>query len=122
MTLDYNFTMGWGKNTGRWAASSNRSYNHNLGATFFPVEGHSVAFNWDQINSSQMGRNYRNGFYDLTYQFAWTEKKVDFELKWLNIANKKVFETISDGALYTRLSRINIRPSQVMFTVKFNFK
>lgn len=122
MSLDYNFNMGWGKNTSSNFASKNRSYTHNLGATFFPVDGHSIGFNWDQINSSQRGQDFKNGFYDLTYQFAWAAKKVDFELKWLNIANKKVFETISDDANYTRLSRINIRPSQFMFTVKFNFK
>ena len=51
-------------------------------------------------------------------------KKIDFELKWLNIGNNKVFETIGYDAvnLSTFRSAIQIRPSQFMFTVKFNFK
>lgn len=122
LTLDYNYTLTWGKNTNQNAVSQNHSYIHGFTATVFPWEGHSIAFNWDQINTKQAQLQFQNGFYDLTYQFAWTKKKIDFELKWLNIANRNVFETISDSAIQTTVSRINIRPSQVMVSVKFNFK
>jgi hypothetical protein len=65
---------------------------------------------------------YNNGFFDLSYQFSWAKKKVDFELKWMNIANKKVFERIDiDNTTITQTTML-LRPSQVMFTVKFNFK
>lgn len=122
MTLDYNFTKGWSSNTSIFGKTTSSQYNHNLGLTLFPIENHSIALNWDQINYSQAGEQYNNGFYDLTYQFAWASKKIDFELKWMNIANQKTFETLNDSATYITLQRIKIRPSQVMFTVKFNFK
>jgi hypothetical protein len=93
-----------------------------LGLTLYPLENHSVALNWDQLNYSSGNRHFKNGFYDLTYQYAWAAKKVDFELKWLNIADKKVFERVFDSADRFSFERIRIRPSQVMFAVKFNFK
>ncbi len=122
MVLDYNFTKGWGKNSSIFGTSKTESFTHNLGATFFPIENHSIGLNWDQLNYTGASQNLKNGFFDLTYQFAWTKRKMDFELKWMNIADKKVFERINDAPDTYSYQRINIRPSQVMFTVKFNFK
>lgn len=122
MVLDYNFTKGWGRNESIKADSKTETFSQNLSATFFPIENHSIAFSWDQLNFSGTNQNLKNGFYDLTYQFTWAAKKVDFELKWMNIANKKVFERIQDTPINYSYERIAIRPSQVMFTVKFNFK
>ena len=122
MTLDYNFSKGWGRNRSIHGNTETGSFNHNLGLTLYPLENHSVALNWDQLNYSSGNRHFKNGFYDLTYQYAWAAKKVDFELKWLNIADKKVFERVFDSADRFSFERIRIRPSQVMFAVKFNFK
>lgn len=122
INLDYSFSLGWGQNKNPFFESSNQNFTQNLLATVFPVENHSIALNWDQINFKQEGTSYKNGFYDLIYQYAWAAKKIDFELKWLNIANKKVFEKISDTAAETTYQKIQIRPSQLMMTVKFNFK
>lgn len=122
LTFDYNYSMTWGKNVNQNAVSQNYRYIHGLTATVFPIDGHSLAFNWDQINTKQANFQFKNGFYDLTYQFAWIKKRIDFELKWLNIANRNIFETVSDFATQTTVSKINIRPSQVMVSVKFNFK
>jgi len=49
---------------------------------------------------------------------------MDIELKVVNIANTNSFQTIGfDSNLnQTFVSNINIRPRQVLLTVKFNFK
>lgn len=122
MSFDYNFTLGWSQNESIYSSTDNKSFIHNLNLIFYPIADHSIALNWDQINNSQAGQSFKNGFYDLTYQFAWTKKKIDFELKWMNIANKNLFERIDDSAFSTNINRIQIRPSQIMATVKFNFK
>ncbi len=122
MSFDYNFSMGWNKNESKYASTAGKSFTNNLNLIFYPIENHSIALNWDQINNSQAGQSFKNGFYDLTYQYAWSKKNIDFELKWMNIANKNLFETINDGSVSTTISRIQIRPSQIMATVKFNFK
>ncbi|TXI99061.1 MAG: carboxypeptidase regulatory-like domain-containing protein [Chryseobacterium cucumeris] len=128
MSVDYNFTISRTKQTNTSETpelnniNSRNGFNHNLGVFFYPIENHTIGFNWDQVNSSAGTQKYNNGFYDLSYQFSWAKKKIDFELKWMNIANKKVFETYDINAQSISYTRIQLRPSQVMFTVKFNFK
>ena len=130
MSVDYNISLsrnkqdnvGLANNTGRLAI--NKGLNHNLGLFVYPIENHTVGFSWDQINTTDGTTKFNNAFYDLSYQFTWSKKKVDFEIKWMNIANRKVFETYDINAATNSVSytRILLRPSQVMFTVKFNFK
>lgn len=129
MSLDFNMSYSWNKQKSTNKNNSinemiRKGYNHNLALFFYPMENHTIGFNWDQVNAIAGNENLKNGFYDLSYQFTWAKKKIDFELKWLNIANKKVFEnyTIDTERNSTTYTKIQLRPSQVMFTVKFNFK
>lgn len=125
MSIDYNASISKTKQTSVGSTDSGASrtgFTHNLGAFFYPIENHTIGFNWDQVNTSAANEEYRNGFYDLSYQFTWSKKKIDFEVKWMNIANKKVFETYDINTTNISYTRILLRPSQVMFTVKFNFK
>ena len=125
MSLDYNASISRTKqtSTGNINSSATRTgFTHNLGAFFYPVENHTFGFNWDQVNTNAADQKYHNGFYDVSYQFTWSKKKIDFELKWMNIANKKVFETYDINTTNITFTRYQLRPSQVMFTVKFNFK
>nr|WP_314494570.1 hypothetical protein [uncultured Chryseobacterium sp.] len=125
MSVDYNasITRTNQTSTGRVNSSAARNgFTHNLGLFFYPIENHTVGFSWDQVNTSAVNEDYRNGFYDLSYQFTWSKKKIDFEVKWMNIANKKVFETYDINTTNITYTRVLLRPSQVMFTVKFNFK
>ncbi|PQA94748.1 hypothetical protein B0A69_09890 [Chryseobacterium shigense] len=125
MSIDYNASISRTKqtSTGRVNSSATRTgFTHNLGAFFYPVENHTIGFNWDQVNTNAVGQKYHNGFYDVSYQFTWSKKKIDFEVKWMNIANKKVFETYDINTTNITYTRYQLRPSQVMFTVKFNFK
>ncbi|MCS3867513.1 uncharacterized protein with FMN-binding domain [Chryseobacterium ginsenosidimutans] len=128
MSIDYNFNITRTKQLSKSVTpqlnneNSRRGFNHNLGVFFYPIENHTIGFNWDQVNTSAADQKYNNGFYDLSYQFTWAKKKIDFELKWMNIANKRVFETYDINPQNIAYTRIQLRPSQVMFTVKFNFK
>lgn len=127
MSLDYNasFTRTNQTSVGEVNTDAKTTgFKHNLGVFFYPIENHTIGFNWDQVNSTATAtdQKYHNGFYDLSYQFTWSKKNIDFELKWMNIANKKVFENYEINSQSTSFTRIQLRPSQVMFTVKFNFK
>lgn len=125
MSIDYNARITKTKQTSKGDVVTNATttgFNHNLALFFYPIENHTVGFNWDQTDTDTPDQKYRNGFYDVSYQFTWAKKKIDFELKWMNIANKKIFETFEIDATRTTATRILLRPSQVMFTVKFNFK
>lgn len=125
-SVDYSASLNWTNNHNLYRDSVTKStgWNHNLAAYFYPIKNHTFGFFWDDMASEVAGLNRRNSFYDISYQFTWDKKKIDFELKWLNIGNTKTFETISYNPelLLTSKSMMAIRPSQVMFTVKFNFK
>jgi hypothetical protein len=125
MSVDFNASKTWNKQSNIFLTGNRgktEGYTHNLNIFFYPLENHTIGFYWDQINSKSADVKYNNGFYDLSYQFSWAKKKVDFELKWMNIANKKVFEKIDVSDATTTQTTMLLRPSQVMFTVKFNFK
>ncbi|WP_279196407.1 hypothetical protein [Chryseobacterium indoltheticum] len=125
MSVDYNasFSRTDQTSTGRVNSDAARTgFTHNLGLFLYPIENHTIGFNWDQVNTSAANQKYNNGFYDLSYQFSWSKKKIDFEVKWMNIANKKVFESYDINTTNISYTRILLRPSQVMLTVKFNFK
>jgi len=125
MSVDFNFTKTWNKQSNGIISSDlgkTENYNHNLNVFFYPLENHTLGFYWDQINSNLGDTKLNNGFFDLSYQYTWAAKKVDFELKWMNIADKKVFERISVGDATISRTKMQLRPSQVMLAVKFNFK
>lgn len=126
LSVDYNISMNWRNSRNATQSTSQKSsgWNHNLAAYIYPSENHTFGFNWDNSVTSTQGNTYKNPFYDISYQYTWVKRKIDFEFKWLNITNKKVYETVAvnidRGNTVTQSYKI--RPSQFMFTVKFNFK
>ena len=125
MSVDFNMSLSRTKQEGRRGTLGiNKGYSHNLALFFYPLEDHNIGFSWDQLNTTNNDTTYRNPFFDVSYQYSWSKKKIDFELKWMNISNRKVFETYDLNGTLNALTytRIQLRPSQVMFTVKFNFK
>lgn len=125
MSVDFNMTKSWNKQSNIYIVGNlgkSESYSHNLNVFFYPLENHTIGFYWDQINSKLGDTKFNNGFFDVSYQFSWSKKKVDFELKWMNIADRKVFEKVSVKDATIEQTTMQLRPSQVMFTVKFNFK
>lgn len=125
MSVDFNASKTW-NNTSNIFLTDNKGksevYSHNLNVFFYPLENHTIGFYWDQINSKSADVKYNNGFFDLSYQFSWSKKKIDFELKWMNIANKRIFERIDINNANITQTNMQLRPSQVMLSVKFNFK
>ncbi|WP_300671528.1 TonB-dependent receptor [Soonwooa sp.] len=126
LSVDYNVSFNWSKNSNKdtGAKVNTSGWNHNLSTYIYPSENHTFGFFWDDLTTKAMGTNFRNSFYDVSYQYTWVKKKIDFEFKWLNIANKKVYETVNVDVAQSLIStnQMYIRPSQFMFTVKFNFK
>jgi len=126
LSVDYNINMNWSKNINKENNNTVNfsGWNHNLATYIYPSDNHTFGFNWDELSTKASGQTFRNSFFDVSYQYTWVKKKIDFELKWLNIANRKVYETVSVNVLQQLVTtnQMYIRPSQFMFTVKFNFK
>ncbi|MGX9986709.1 hypothetical protein [Soonwooa purpurea] len=126
LSVDYNINLNWNKNTNKSTNTMVKTsgWNHNLSTYIYPSENHTFGFFWDDLTTKANGQNFRNSFFDVSYQYTWVKKKIDFELKWLNIANRKVYETVNVDVAQQLITtnQMYIRPSQFMFTVKFNFK
>lgn len=122
MSMDVSLSAGNSERNTSGNILKSNNYSHNINAFFYPFESHTLGMYWDYLASGISGKNYKNSFIDLSYQYTWVKKKIDFEFKWLNIANVNRFERISVDNLGIVENLINIRPSQFMFTVKFNFK
>lgn len=126
LSVDYNISMNWSnnRNVTKNTSQKNSGWTHNLAAYVYPSDNHTFGFNWDNSVTSTQGNTYKNPFYDLSYQYTWVKRKIDFEVKWLNISNRKVYEIVNVNVSQgnTVYQTYNIRPSQFMFTVKFNFK
>ena len=104
--------------------SKTNSFNHALSAYVYPFKNHTLGFTWDELHSSNRERTAKNAFFDLSYQYSMSEEKIDLELKVLNITNNNVFENVTFNSTFNQTSytTINIRPRQVVLTLKFNFK
>lgn len=128
LSVDYSASMSFGESTITSATQTinnkSENFNHTLSAFFYPIKNHTVGLFWDELHFRN-GDNYRkNAFYDLSYQYTLAKKKIDLELKVMNIANTNVYQDVnfSNTTGQTTFRTINMRPRQFMLTVKFNFK
>ncbi|WP_245688766.1 hypothetical protein [Riemerella columbipharyngis] len=123
--MDYNISTGWNKNKN---TENNQVFRYSdwkqkLNVYFYPFENHTLHFRIDDSRTKTYDSSFRNTFYDFSYQYTWSARKMDFGIECLNIANKKSYETVSVSSSDNHIERtiIGIRPRQVMFSVKFNF-
>lgn len=128
LSIDYNATwsfidtsvqtqMGLIKN-------KSQNFNHALSAYVYPIKNHTIGFTWDELKFKNGEQSRTNSFYDLSYQYSMVKSKMDLELKLVNIANTNTYQDVSFNATtnQTTYRTINIRPRQLMLTLKFNFK
>ena len=127
LSVDYNGSLSFinAESFGtRNTSNKSKNYNHVLSAYIYPIKNHTIGFTWDEMQFNNATISRKNSFYDISYQYSLVEEKMDIELKLLNIANTNLYQDIIFDAT-TGLStyiNINIRPRQVMLTLKFNFK
>ena len=127
LSVDYNANWNFNNTKSPDDARFNNKtnlFNHALSAYVYPFKNHTLGFTWDELHSSNKERNAKNAFFDLSYQYSMSEEKIDLELKVLNITNNNVFENVTFNSTFNQTSytTVNIRPRQVVLTLKFNFK
>ncbi len=128
LSVDYNATWSFtnSKITGKLGETNNKSKNfsHALSAYIYPIKNHTIGFAWDEMQFKNGSNSRKNSFYDLSYQYSMVAEKMDLELKLVNIANTNLYQDIGFNVStgQTTYRNINIRPRQIMLTLKFNFK
>ena len=127
LSVDYNASFSFVKSEifgAKYTKNTSKNFNHTLSTYLYPIKDHTIGFTWDELQFQNAGETKKNSFYDISYQYSLVQEKMDIELKVVNIANTNVFEDIRfDSQLnQVRQTSVNIRPRQVLLTVKFNFK
>lgn len=118
LTLDYNFNY---FNSKREAINVNK-FISNLKVLFYFFENHSFGIYKDDYVYSFDKQNFKNQFIDLSYQYTFKKSKIDLDFKWSNVLNIKSYEEVILNDYSTTSNVFTIRPSQILMSVKFNFK
>jgi hypothetical protein len=128
LSVDYNATWSFIDTSVQTQAglikNKSQNFNHALSTYIYPIKNHTIGFTWDELKFKNGEQGRTNSFYDLSYQYSMVKSKMDLELKLVNIANTNTYQDVSFNANtnQTTYRTINIRPRQIMLTLKFNFK
>jgi hypothetical protein len=111
-------------NTLKRIAGSNENTMTQLGEklniSYNPTERHSVTI--ESQNTYGYGIKFNYTLFNMSYQYSIPKKKVDISLNWLNIFNQKNYTQAIISNIYTSISTFRLRPSQVVFSLKFNIR
>jgi hypothetical protein len=90
---------------------------HKLNFFAFPWEDQLISLSTEYYNQNKNN----NLFVDLLYRYTITKRKIDLELRWNNIFNNNTYTSYQSSAFTVWESTYLLRPSQVLFSVKFSF-
>ncbi|MFI2741768.1 carboxypeptidase-like regulatory domain-containing protein [Zhouia sp. PK063] len=93
---------------------------YQLEAAVFPTNTQQFNVEANYITTSFPTVN-RNCFLNASYQYTFIKPKLDVLLSWNNILNTKQFVNTNQGDYYVASSTYQLRPSQVLATIKFSF-
>jgi len=94
---------------------------HLLNFNFYPTSNQYIGFNTEFYKNNFSNQNLENYFLNLNYRYTFKESRIDLELNWNNILNTKEFTTVFNDAFSYTQSTFQLRPRQVLISMKFNF-
>ncbi|MFV0190640.1 hypothetical protein OBK29_12055 [Empedobacter falsenii] len=123
VTFEYKYGVTNYKNklSGNSSSRSITNQIHQIGLHFFPADQHYIKLNFDLYVNDDSRLNPNSTFGDLMYRYSLKKKKIDFELSAYNLFNEKYFSQNSFSSNYEQRFIYKLRPTQVMFTTRFNF-
>lgn len=93
---------------------------HKFDLNIYPKDNQILRLKTEYIRNNTFSSGAENLFADLLYRYTWESKGIDFEVQWTNIFNTKNYRTVSVDNFSYLESNYELRPSQVLFTVKFS--
>lgn len=89
--------------------------------SFYPSSNQYIGFDTELYKNNGSGKNQENYFLNLNYRYTLKKSKIDLELNWNNILNKKQFTTVYNNTFLYTQSTYKLRPSQILASIKFGF-
>ncbi|CAL2083525.1 conserved exported hypothetical protein [Tenacibaculum dicentrarchi] len=93
---------------------------HKFNINIYPKENQYLSLKTELIKNNLFSENTKNLFADLVYRYTWKKKNIDFEIQWNNIFNTENYRTVNINNFSYLESNFILRPTQVLFKVKFS--
>lgn len=118
------YKLNYGENHRKQLLNNTKSYiNSHIGKVeFYLFKNHSLTSSIEYTESVFNKQRFPNKFLDLKYRYKWNAKKIDFDLDYTNILNTKQYQQVILNTIQTTQTNYNIRPAQIMASIRFNFK
>lgn len=94
---------------------------HQVGLIFFLKENQYVQPELDYFENMGSFASQQASFVNMSYQYSVTKKKIDIGLQWRNIFNTKSYTNVTANSFYYIANTYELRPSQVIGSVRFRF-
>lgn len=121
-SLEYNFSFAASKRNSATITTPSKSFLHGMSIFFYPLKNNTVSAKWDNAIYKLNDQRFENNFLDMIYQYNLQKRKMDFEIKFLNILNTQTYRQVTVTEIETRSIYYTIRPRQFLFSVKFNLR
>jgi len=95
------------------------THQHIMELYFYPKDNQYLSLSGEYYGNS-LSENGDNYFVNLGYQFTFKKPKMDLNLSWRNILNTETFINAYNNQYYYVQSSYQLRPSQVLATLKFS--
>ncbi len=94
------------------------NHQHIMELYFYPKDNQYLSLSGEYYGNS-LSENGDNYFVNLGYQFTFEKPKMDLNLNWRNILNTDTFINAYNNQYYYVQSSYQLRPSQILATLKF---
>ena len=102
--------------------SSTYSLNQTASISAYLLKNGSINISGDWSNYTISHQKFNNRFLDMYYRHTVGKRKIDLELRWNNIFNMKEYEQVIISSIQTNISQFQLRPSQVLMSVRMNLR
>lgn len=122
MSVEYSYAFLASKRYTAGNTTPSQSFTHGMSAFFYPFKNNTLSATWDNAVYKLFGQRFENNFFDIAYQYNLPKRKMDFEIKLLNILNTQTYRQVMVSAIESNSVFYTIRPNQLLFSVKFNLR
>lgn len=122
LIASYNVAYGYSKRVGRGTNNLTHTLSQAGKLSFYISEKGSfnLSGDWNRYTIAQ--QQFNNQFVDASYKHTVGKRKIDLELKWMNILNTKEYEQVLINAIQTNITRFTLRPAQVLVSARMNLR
>lgn len=118
----YNVAYGYSKRVDRGANNLTYTLSQAARLSFYVSEKGSFNLSGDWNRYTISKQQFNNQFVDASYRHTVGKRKIDLELKWMNILNTKEYEQVLINTIQTNITRFTLRPSQLLVSARMNLR